>query len=204
MDIFLKVLLVVVPSYLIGAIPSSYIMGRLFRGIDLREHGSGNLGTANTFRVLGVGAALPVLLFDIGKGYVAVRFFAGLGGPGVFFALLAAFVVVLGHNYSIFVGFSGGKGVGTSMGAFLALAPQAAGMCFLLWLVLLLVFRIVSIASIVGAVFLPVAILISNRFFGSDTHYSVLVLAIAVAVLVTCKHRSNIRRLKQGTESRIF
>ena len=204
MDIFLKVLLVVVPSYLIGAIPSSYIMGRLFRGIDLREHGSGNLGTANTFRVLGIGAAVPVLLFDIGKGYIAVRYFAEFGGPSVFFSLLAAFAVVLGHNYSIFVRFSGGKGVGTSLGAFLALAPQAAGMCFLLWLVLLLVFRIVSIASIVGAVFLPVAILISNRFFGSDTHYSVLALAIAVAVLVLYKHLSNIRRLREGTESRIF
>lgn len=204
MDIFLKVLLVFVPSYLLGAIPSSYIMARLFRGIDLREHGSGNLGTANTFRVLGVGAAVPVLLFDIGKGYIAVRYFADFGGPSVFFSLLAAFVVVLGHNYSIFVGFSGGKGVGTSMGAFLALAPQAAGMCFLLWLVVLLVFRIVSVASIVGAVFLPLAILISNRFFGSETHYSVLVLAIAVAVLVLYKHRSNIRRLKEGTESRIF
>ena len=204
MDIFLKVLLVVAPSYLIGAIPSSYMVGRLFRGIDLREHGSGNLGTANTFRVLGIGAAVPVLLFDIGKGYIAVRYFAEFGGPSVFFSLLAAFAVVLGHNYSIFVRFSGGKGVGTSLGAFLALAPQAAGMCFLLWLVLLLVFRIVSIASIVGAVFLPVAILISNRFFGSDTHYSVLALAIAVAVLVLYKHLSNIRRLREGTESRIF
>jgi glycerol-3-phosphate acyltransferase PlsY len=204
MDIFLKVLLVVVPSYIIGAIPSSYVVGRLFRGIDLREHGSGNLGTANTFRVLGIGAAVPVLLFDIGKGYIAVRYFAAFGGESVFFALLAAFVVVLGHNYSLFVSFSGGKGVGTTMGAFLALAPQAAGMCFLLWLVVLLIFRIVSVASIVGALFLPIAILISNRFFGSDTHYSVLALAIAVAILVLYKHRSNIRRLKEGTESRIF
>jgi len=204
MDIFLKVLLVVVPSYIIGAIPSSYIVGRLFRSIDLREHGSGNLGTANTFRVLGMGAAIPVLLFDIGKGYIAVKYFAAFGGESVFFSLLAAFVVVLGHNYSLFVSFSGGKGVGTTMGAFLALAPQAAGMCFLLWLVFLLLFRIVSVASIVGAVFLPIAILISNRFFSSDTHYSVLVLAIAVAILVLYKHRSNIRRLREGTESRIF
>lgn len=204
MENLLNILLVAVPSYLVGAIPASYITGRIIKSIDLRDHGSGNLGAANTFRVLGTKAALPVLLFDIGKGFVAVRYFSAFGGESVAYAILAAFIVILGHNYSVFVRFSGGKGVGTAMGAFLALAWQATIMCVLLWVVVLLVSRIVSVASIVGAVFLPVAILVSDRVFGSDTHLAVLILSVAIAGLVIYKHRSNIVRLREGSERRIF
>ncbi len=204
MENLLNILLVAVPSYLVGAIPASYIAGRIIKSIDLRDHGSGNLGAANTFRVLGTKAALPVLLFDIGKGFVAVRYFSAFGGESVAYAILATFIVILGHNYSVFVRFSGGKGVGTAMGAFLALAWQATIMCVLLWVVVLLVSRIVSVASIVGAVFLPVAILVSDRVFGSDTHLAVLILSVAIAGLVIYKHRSNIVRLREGSERRIF
>ena len=109
---------VAIPSYIVGAIPASFIMGRLARGIDLREHGSGNLGAANTFRVLGSRAAVPVLLFDIGKGFFAVWYLSGFGGTAIWFSLIAAVSVVIGHNYSVFVRFSGGKGVGTTAGAF--------------------------------------------------------------------------------------
>jgi glycerol-3-phosphate acyltransferase PlsY len=204
MDVFLRILFVVVPSYIIGAIPSSFIMGKLLRNIDLREHGSGNLGAANTFRVLGLKAALPVLLFDVGKGFVAVAFFSRFGGPGIAFQLLAAFVVILGHNYSMFVQFSGGKGVGAAAGAFLALAPEAVAMCFALWVLTLLVTRIVSVASMVSAAFLPFSILVAHRLFGGNVHYSVVILACAVALVVVIKHRSNIRRLRDGTEKKIF
>jgi glycerol-3-phosphate acyltransferase PlsY len=204
MDLLLKILLVAVPSYLIGSIPSSYIMGKLLKGIDLREHGSGNLGAANTFRVLGFKAALPVLLFDIGKGFVAVHYFSRFAGTGTLFALLAALVVVIGHNYSVFVRFSGGKGVGATAGAFLALAPEAVGMCLALWIISLLITRIVSIASMVSAAFLPVSVPLANRVFGAHVHYSVGILAVAAAVVVFVKHRPNIRRLREGTEKRIF
>jgi glycerol-3-phosphate acyltransferase PlsY len=204
MQLFLKILSVAVPCYLLGSIPSSFVMGKLLRGIDLREHGSGNLGAANTFRVLGFGAALPVLLFDIGKGFVAVHFLSRLGGPGTGFALLAALVVVIGHNYSVFVRFSGGKGVGATAGAFLALAPYAVGMCFVLWALTLLATRIVSVASMVSAAFLPVSILLANRLFGTDVQYSIMILAVAAAAVVFVKHRSNMRRLRDGTEKRIF
>jgi glycerol-3-phosphate acyltransferase PlsY len=204
MSLFLKILLVAVSSYLIGSIPSSYVMGRLLRRIDLREHGSGNLGAANTFRVLGLKAAIPVLVFDVGKGFIAVWYLSRLGGPQTAYALLAAFAVVIGHNYSVFVGFSGGKGVGTTAGAFVALAPTALGICLALWIVTLLVSRIVSVASMVSAAFLPFSIVISNRFFGSSVHYSVTILACVVAAVVFVKHRPNIRRLREGTEKRIF
>jgi glycerol-3-phosphate acyltransferase PlsY len=204
MEVVLRALAVAVSSYLIGSIPSSYIMGKLLRGIDLREHGSGNLGAANTFRVLGFKAAVPVLLFDIGKGFVAVRFFSRLGGEGTAFALLAAFLVVIGHNYSLFVRFSGGKGVGATAGAFLALAPQALGMCVAVWVATLLATRIVSVASMVSAAFLPVSVPLANRLFGARVHYSVTLLALVAAVVVFVKHRPNIRRLRDGTEKKIF
>ncbi len=199
-----KITLVVVPCYLLGAIPSSFIIGKLVKGIDLRDHGSGNLGAANTFRVLGTKAALPVLLFDIVKGFLAVKLVSLIGLEGFIYPLLAALIVIVGHNYSVFVGFSGGKGVGTTTGAFLAMAPLAVGICFLLWLVMLALFRIVSVASIVSTLMLPVAIIISNRFFGSRIHISVTYLAIIAALMVLYKHRSNIRRLINGTENKIF
>ncbi len=204
MDTVLRILAVVAASYCIGSIPSSYCMGKLLKGIDLREHGSGNLGAANTFRVLGLKAAVPVLLFDIGKGFVAVHYLSRLGGTGTGFALLAALVVVIGHNYSVFVRFSGGKGVGATAGAFLALAPHALGMCFILWILILLATRIVSVASMAGAACLPASIPIANRLFGARVHYSITVLAAAAAVVVFVKHRSNIARLRNGTEKKIF
>jgi glycerol-3-phosphate acyltransferase PlsY len=204
MKVFWRLILVFITSYGIGAIPSSYIVAKVFHGIDLRDHGSRNLGAANTFRVLGPKSAVPVLLFDVLKGFIAVRFFAGLGGESFVFPLLAALVVVLGHNYSIFVKFTGGKGVATTAGAFCALAPYAVVMCFALWVVVLLLFRIVSVASMAGAVFLAPAILIADRLLGGKTHISVIVLSIGTAVLVIYKHRSNIQRLVRGEEKKIF
>jgi len=204
MSLIANIALVVIPSYLVGAIPASFIAGKMVRGIDLREHGSGNLGAANTFRVLGRRAAVPVLLFDIGKGFVAVWYLSALGGEGILFSLLAAVAVVLGHNYSVFVRFSGGKGVGTTAGAFLALAPYAVLFCVLIWVITLLVTRIVSLASMVAALLLPAAVYLSNRFLGAGTHGSVLILSIIVAALVIYKHRPNIQRLREGSEKRIF
>lgn len=204
MEVLLRVFFVAAASYFLGSIPSSYCMGKLLKGIDLREHGSGNLGAANTFRVLGLKAAVPVLLFDIGKGFVAVHYLSRLGGTGTGFALLAALVVVIGHNYSVFVRFSGGKGVGATAGAFLALAPQACGMCVALWIVTLLATRIVSVASMASAACLPASIPIANRLFGARVHYSVTLLAVAAAIVVFVKHRPNIVRLRSGTEKKIF
>ncbi len=204
MTLIAKIALVAIPSYIVGAIPASFIMGKIARGIDLREHGSGNLGAANTFRVLGRRAAVPVLLFDIGKGFFAVWFVSGSMDGAIWFSLLAAVSVVIGHNYSVFVRFSGGKGVGTTAGAFLALAPYAVLICVVIWIVTLLLTRIVSLASMVAAVLLPVSVYLSNLFLGAETHGSVLLLSIVVAVLVIYKHRPNIQRLREGSEKKIF
>jgi glycerol-3-phosphate acyltransferase PlsY len=204
MGSFLKPFLLLAACYLLGSIPSSYIMGRLLKGIDLREHGSGNLGAANTFRVLGARAAVPVLLFDVGKGFLAVKLLSMAGIYSIELTIVAALVAILGHNYSIFVRFSGGKGVGTTSGAFLAMSPLAVGICFLVWLVMLLSFRIVSLASMAAAASLPLAIMMTNRFAGGDTHTYVIILSIVVALLVIYKHRPNIHRLLDGTETKIF
>ena len=201
----LSILLVAISSYLIGSIPSSYIVGKVVKGIDLREHGSGNLGAANTFRILGAKAAIPVLLFDVGKGFIAVRYFSAFSGSESFiYPLISAFFVVLGHNYSIFMKFSGGKGVSTTTGAFAALAPLAVLLSFVLWIVVLLISRIVSMASMIAALFLPISIFILNSAFDENIHISIQILAILVAIVVIYKHKSNIKRLIEGTEKKIF
>ena len=202
MDTALRLALLIVTSYFLGAIPFSYIAGKLLRGIDLREYGSGNLGAANTFRVLGKGAAVPVMLADIGKGYLAVKLVAMYGLEGYPYVLIAALVVIIGHNYSMFVGFAGGKGVGTTAGTFLAMAPCAVLVCLGMWI--LIISRIVSVASMVSSVFLPAAVALMNRFAPCSTHVSVLYLSMVATLFVIYKHRSNIRRLREGTEKRIF
>ncbi|HSG29472.1 MAG TPA: glycerol-3-phosphate 1-O-acyltransferase PlsY [Candidatus Krumholzibacterium sp.] len=204
MEDTLKTALIVLGSYLLGAFPSSYIMGRVLKGIDLREHGSGNLGAANTFRVLGPAAAIPVLLLDIGKGYLAVKLAVHYGGSSSLLILITALIAILGHNYSIFVRFSGGKGVGTTAGVFLAMAPVAVGIGFVVWGLMVGIFRIVSLASMISALTLPLNILLVNRYLGGTTNTHILILSVLVAALVVYKHRSNIRRLREGTEPRIF
>jgi glycerol-3-phosphate acyltransferase PlsY len=204
MHSLIGVILLITISYILGAFPTSYILGKLLKGIDLREYGSGNLGAANTFRVLGKSAAIPVLLVDIGKGFLAVKLVPLYGVEGYLYILAAALIVVLGHNYSIFVRFSGGKGIGTTTGAFLAMAPVAVTICFAVWVIVLLLTKIVSVASMISVLLLPISIPLSNRYLGGTTHGSVVYLAVIVAILVIYKHRTNIKRLREGTENKIF
>lgn len=204
MELFLKILGVAASGYLLGSIPSSFIMAKILKGIDLRDHGSGNLGAANTFRILGAKAAVPVLIIDIGKGFLAVKLVTMAGIDNFAFVALAALMAILGHNYSVFVKFSGGKGVGTTTGAFLAIVPVAVLICLIIWLVLLLTTRIVSLASIAASIALPLAVLLSRYYMGRDINILAVALSVIVAVVVVYKHRSNIQRLRNGTEKRIF
>ena len=114
-------------SYLMGAIPTSYLLSRLFAGIDLREHGSGNLGATNLYRVLGWKYAIPAASFDIAKGTIPVLLFAPQVSDSQLFALACGVAAILGHVFSVFVGFKGGKGVATAAGVMLGLAPLALG-----------------------------------------------------------------------------
>jgi glycerol-3-phosphate acyltransferase PlsY len=185
-------------SYLLGAMPTSYLAGRLFRGIDLREHGSRNLGATNLYRVLGWRYAIPVGLIDAAKGLVPVLVFAPQVSPSELFALVCGLIAVLGHVFSVFVGFKGGKGVATAAGVMLGLAPVALGVALVVWVALVYFTGYVSLGSIAAAAVFPLAVLLVDR----PAHPEMLWLDVAAAAAIIWFHRGNIRRLLQGTENR--
>lgn len=187
-----------VASYLVGAIPTSYIVARLFRGIDLREHGSRNLGATNLYRVLGWRFALPVALFDAAKGFVPVMLFAPRASPSQLFGLVCGMLAVLGHVYSLFVRFKGGKGVATAAGVMLALTPLALGVSFAVWFAVVALTGYVSLGSITSAAIFPVAALLLDP----PEQPAILWLDVAVATAIIWLHRANISRLLKGTENR--
>ncbi len=187
-----------VASYLVGAIPTSYLAGRLFRGIDLREHGSKNLGATNVYRTLGWKYAVPVGLVDVAKGAVPVLVFAPQVSASELFALACGIAAIVGHVFSVFVRFRGGKGVATAAGVMLGLAPMALGAVLVLWLVTLKLSGYVSLASIAAAAVFPLAVYLLER----PDRPEVLWLDALVAAAIIWLHRTNIRRLLNGTESR--
>jgi glycerol-3-phosphate acyltransferase PlsY len=189
--------LLVIASYFVGAIPTSYIAGRVTRGIDLRQHGSGNLGATNAYRVLGWRAAIPIFLIDILKGFLPVLLFPRIDGEAhLAWALAYGVAAILAHVYSIYVGFRGGKGVATSAGVFLALAPVAVLLSLLIWIALVATTGYVSLASITAAAAMPLLIL------ATGAPLAVLVLSLLLAAFVIFAHRANIRRLRRGEEHR--
>ncbi|HZH39489.1 MAG TPA: glycerol-3-phosphate 1-O-acyltransferase PlsY [Gemmatimonadales bacterium] len=184
-------------SYLLGATPTSYVAGRLAKGIDLREQGSKNLGATNVYRVLGWRWAIPVALIDIAKGAIPVALFGAwaAGAPG--FPVFLGLAAVLGHIFSPYVRFKGGKGVATAAGMFLALAPFAVVIALPVWGLCLWATGYVSLSSILVAAIFPVLVLLT-------THGSAppLIASIGLALLIVYSHRANIRRLIAGTENR--
>ena len=194
----LTTILAIVAAYLLGAIPTSYIAGKLGRGIDLREHGSKNLGATNVYRILGWKYAIPVALFDIAKGAISVLLFPRLlGGGETWLPVVLGGAAVLGHMYSPYVTFRGGKGVATAAGMFLALAPVAVLIAMAVWAVCLWLTGYVSLSSIiaVGSVPLWVALLQPNAAY-------VFWASLGLVALIIFAHRRNIARLVAGTENR--
>lgn len=188
-------------SYLVGSLPTGYVAG-LARGIDIRAAGSGNIGATNVFRVLGNAAGIAVLAVDGVKGFAAawwVPLLAGKyfpGTPAENLALAAGAAAVLGHIYTCWLKFQGGKGIATSAGVGFAWAPEACAVTLAIWGIVFLCTRYVSVASIVAATVLPLAVWV----FHYGTRMT-LVMA-ALAVLAIYKHKGNIRRLLDGTENR--
>lgn len=192
-------------SYLLGAIPTSHLVSRTFAKIDLRQHGSGNLGATNLYRVLGWKYAIPVALFDIAKGAIPVLLFAPLASRDAMsplfaelFALACGVAAILGHVFSVFVRFRGGKGVATAAGVMLGMTPLALGAAAAVWGGVLLLTGYVSLASIAAAAVLPFAVYWLD-YPGSP---EVLAVTVLVAVGVIVLHRKNIQRLLKGTENR--
>ena len=192
------IVLACLAGYLLGSISASYIAGKLSSGVDIRDHGSGNAGATNTLRVLGWRLAVLVALADVFKGVLAVSF-ADLVTGGASAALaLAALAAVVGHNWPIFLGFRGGKGIATAIGVLLTLTPGAALYSLLLAVLLLVGTRYMSLAALAFVTFTPIFQLFMH------VHPIDTVVAVAIALLAYWRHRGNIERLRRGTERRLF
>ncbi len=190
-------------AYLLGALPFSIIAGRLFKGIDIREHGSGNAGATNTFRVLGKQAGIPVLLLDVLKGYAAVSLahYSEFGSNTEMFinlSLAYGIAAVIGHVFPVYVGFRGGKGVATLLGLMIGVFPQAALLSIGVFVLTLFLSKYVSLSSILAGIVFPVGV-----FFLSKVLIPTMVIfSLFVPVLLLATHQRNIERLFRGEESK--
>jgi glycerol-3-phosphate acyltransferase PlsY len=185
-------------SYLLGSIPTSHLLSRFIAGIDLRQHGSGNLGATNLYRVLGWKYAIPAGLVDIAKGAIPVLVFGPQVSDSKLFALACGVTAIVGHVFSVFVGFKGGKGVATAAGVMLGLTPLALSVAAVVWALLVLLTGYVSVGSIAAAAVLPVAVYLLE----DSVTPPILWMDVAVAAGVILLHRRNIERLLKGTENR--
>ena len=183
-------------SYLLGAMPASYWIGRA-RGIDLRTVGSGNLGATNLYRAAGWAAAIPAGLFDVAKGAIPVLVFGPRAGGGQWIPVLLGAAAVIGHVFSVFASFKGGKGVATAAGVVLGVAPWATLLSLGAWLAVLRISGFVSLSSIIAAALLPVGIWLLHPLLRPS-----IWLFGALGAFVIVMHRANIQRLLAGTESR--
>ncbi len=197
--------LALIIAYLLGSIPTSVWVGKAFHGIDVRDFGSGNAGATNTFRVLGYKAGLPVLIFDIFKGWVAVymvNFFTepGQSSEELFqLQLRLGACALLGHIFPVFAGFRGGKGVASLLGIVLALNPYAALISIGVFVFVFLSTRYVSLSSIIASLFFPIVVMSIIK----TEQPAMVVFSLIISVIVVITHQKNIERLIKRQESRI-
>jgi glycerol-3-phosphate acyltransferase PlsY len=193
-------------SYLMGSCPTSMIVSRWARGIDIRQHGSGNAGGTNVLRVVGWRAALVVVVVDVGKGFGAAflpKLTSGaLPIDGVTAATFCGTAAVIGHVYPVFASFRGGKGVGTAAGALLALHPLAAAICAPVFIVVVAATRMVSLGSMVAALSMPMAVVAVRGGVWAREEVSALLPLVAVSLFILFTHRTNIGRILKGTENK--
>jgi glycerol-3-phosphate acyltransferase PlsY len=200
--------LALVVSYLLGSIPISVWLGKAIRGIDIREHGSGNAGATNALRVLGLKAGLLVMALDMTKGLVAVLLVSRIAEPSSAVDIdvtrvLTGGCAIMGHIFSIFLGFRGGKGVGTGAGVLFALAPIVTLCALILWAIIVAVTRYVSVASMAAAVCVPALMALQKLAFGNDPGRALMSLGVVLALVVLISHHANARRLLAGRENKI-
>ncbi|MFH0999402.1 MAG: glycerol-3-phosphate 1-O-acyltransferase PlsY, partial [Bacteroidota bacterium] len=190
-------------AYLLGAIPTSVWISKLFYKIDIREHGSGNAGGTNTVRILGWKAGIPVIIFDVFKGWFAAFFLAHLfDSPSFinedFLEIIYGLAAVIGHVYPVYVGFKGGKGVGTLAGVGLVLFPLALLASLVVFLIVAIPTRYISLSSIIAAISFPIFLI----FVFNETSLPVLILGIFSSLFIIFTHRKNIKRLLKGEENK--
>ncbi|MCK9203017.1 MAG: glycerol-3-phosphate 1-O-acyltransferase PlsY [Bacteroidales bacterium] len=201
----LYIILAVLIAYLLGSIPSAVWFGKLFYGTDVREYGSGNSGATNVFRVLGYKAGIPVLAFDVFKGWLAIQLVNWFPVPGlqpdpmVYIKIGVAVAVFLGHVFPLYAGFRGGKGVGTLAGVAIALYPLALLVVVGVFILIFAITRYVSLSSILAALSFPFIVI----FISGERNFALIGLAVLVAIVIPVTHRKNIKRLLHGEERKI-
>jgi acyl phosphate:glycerol-3-phosphate acyltransferase len=200
----LSYIVVSLAAYLLGSIPTGFLVAKA-RGIDIRSVGSGNIGAANTFRAIGITAGIFVLFVDALKGVAAIlvcdwflKLF-GITDPAVtiHYRVLAGVFAILGHNYTCWLKFKGGKGIATTAGVYLALVPLAVGVALATFILAALITRITSVGSMLAAIVLAMVVCFTQQ------DLTLRLVTIALCVLALLKHRTNIKRLIAGTENRI-
>lgn len=203
MEWFLKIVSLVF-AYLLGSIPTSIWVGKIFYNLDIREHGSGNAGATNTFRVMGARAGFFVFIVDLLKGFAAVRllylthFYIPETGNFVNFQLALGLMAMLGHIFPLFAQFRGGKGVATLSGVVLALHPVATLLTFLIFVTTLIITKFVSLSSMIAAFSLPFLLI----FVFTSTTPSLVIFSMIIAILLLFTHQKNIERLLRGEEKK--
>ena len=204
-----SILAICIISYLLGSIPSSIIVGKIARGIDIRDYGSGNAGATNAVRVLGFKTGFIVYIIDVGKGFLAAYYVSRLRLDSlpldyIYLQIIAGCFAVIGHIWTIFASFKGGKGVGAAAGMAIALAPIPVLAALAVFIALVAIFNYVSIGSLTGVVVFNIAIFSQKYIFNKDVQEPLLYLGILMLVLIFYTHRSNIKRLLNGTENKFI
>lgn len=212
----LSLLILIVVSYFVGAIPFAYIVGKVFKGVDLRKKGSGNLGSTNAFRVLGIPLGIIVQVLDVAKGFVATNFVSHLMFEALPFhnytpfedftlvKLIAGLACVVGHTYSVFVSFKGGKGINPAVGMLISLTPVDILITAGFFVLVLLSSGYVSLGSIIASLIFPMTLFIRENVFRVeiDGYHTLIYFSIAMSIFLIYNHRSNIKRLLTGREHR--
>lgn len=212
----LALLLVLLASYVIGSIPSSLWMGKVYKNIDIRDYGSGNAGATNTFRILGWKAGVIVLLIDFSKGFLCTAVISQLAyhiGPGPatpavwdadsFLKIACGIMAVVGHMFPLYASFDGGKGAATAAGMLYGIEPLSISITIAVFITVILVSRYVSLGTIIGSIVYPLSQFILIRFFNWSIDTSVVIFTSLLAIAIIAKHHGNIKRLWNGSENRI-
>lgn len=212
----LYLILLIISSYLVGVVPFALIVGQVFKGKDIRKYGSGNLGSTNAFRTLGIPYGILVQILDIGKGLFVVMVLANIMFDNLPFSnitpfdditlvkIIAGVSAVIGHTFSVFVGFKGGKGINTALGMLISLSPVEASVSAGFFILILLSSGYVSLGSIAASFIFPVTMFVREHLFKVeiDGYKTLLFFSMAVSIFLIYNHRSNIKRLLYGDENR--
>ena len=203
----LSIIFISITSYLAGSFPSGIIVSRLWKGIDIREHGSKNPGATNVFRVIGPVPGIIVLLLDIGKGLFAVLLLSQIlsGQSGISqtnLKIIVGIAAIIGHSFPLFASFKGGKGVATGLGVMLAIAPLETALALVLFSLIVAFTRYISLGSLSAALFLLLALVLERYYLVKPVAVEVMLMVLVLNIYVFYTHRSNIKRLLKGTENR--